>query len=178
LSLIWVNYLNQKRNDKAETIASAVQRNTNLAIALEQYTIRTIHNADAVLQLVKMEYHNNGSAIDINKLLFDNAVNRDIFKGIGIIDKEGVFIAVNLKVRADNTLKVSDRDYFQYHAHNNNDVLFISKPVISKTIGKPVIVVSRRINDNRGYFNGVVAVQIEHPPLLHFMLRQTCMLTI
>lgn len=159
--LIWTNYYQQKKADKEETIASAVQRNSNLAVALEQYTIRTIHNADAVLQLVKMEYERKGSKINISELLYSNAVNRDIFKGVAIINNDGQIETLDLQFDSDTNLKLSDRAYFIYHSKNNIDTLLIGKPMLSRTIRKPVIVLSRRINKKDGSFGGVAAIQIE-----------------
>lgn len=168
LILIWTNYFHQKNSDKKDTIASAVQRNTNLAIALEQYTIRTIHNADAVLQLVRMEYESKGTAIDIDKLLFSHAINNDIFKGVGIVGENGKLIKTNVRLDSDIALVYSDRDYFISHSKTDSQNPIISKPLLSKTIGKPVIVISRRINKKDGSFGGMVAVQIEPQTLTSF----------
>jgi signal transduction histidine kinase len=159
--LIWTNYYQQKKADKDETIASAVQRNSNLAVALEQYTIRTIHNADAALQLVKMEYARKGNNFSINELLYSNAINSDIFRGVGLINSKGKIETLDLQIKSDTSLSFSGRDYFIYHSKENLDTLLISKPIVSKTIGKPVIVLSRRINKKDGSFGGVAAIQIE-----------------
>ncbi|MBO9682139.1 MAG: hypothetical protein J7502_05630 [Flavisolibacter sp.] len=161
VAVIWTNYYQQNKADKEETIASAVQRNSNLAVALEQYTIRTIHNADAVLHLVRMEYERKGGKIDINELLYSNAVNRDIFKGVGLVNSEGKIETFDLSIHSGATLDFSDRDYFIYHLKNNVDTLLISKPTLSRTIGKPVIVLSRRVDKADGSFGGVVVIQIE-----------------
>lgn len=171
LLLIWTNYFTQKARDKEETVAAAVQRNNNLAIALQQYTIRTIHNADALLQLLKIEYATKGRSIDLAKLLFNNAVNNDIFKGITLIDKDGGLIKANITTTNDTALTFSERDYFQHHKEKDSDELYISKPLLSKTIGKTVIVISRRINELDGSFGGVVAVQIEPSVFTSFYAR-------
>lgn len=157
--LIWTNYYQQKKTDKIETIANTVERNTNLAIALQQFTIQTIHSADAVLQLVKAEYEKQGSKININELLYANSVNRYLFKGVGLINSEGKMEMADLKSKA--SFSFADRDYFIYHSKNDKDTLLISKPVLSKIIQKPVIVLSRRMTRKDGSFGGVVAIQIE-----------------
>jgi PAS domain S-box-containing protein len=159
--LIWANHLRQMNTDRKDTIALAERRNSNLAVALEQYAIRTVHNADAVLQLVEMEYDRQGEKISIEKLLFNHAISNDIFKGIGIINEQGRLVQLNINFHSDTLLNFLDRDYFAYHLKNKDEKLFISKPVLSKTIGKPVIVLSRRINKKDGSFGGVVALQIE-----------------
>jgi len=157
--LIWTNYYQQKKTDEEETIASAVQRNSNLAVALEQFTIQTIHSADAVLQLVKVEYEKKGSKININDLLYSNAVNPYIFKGVCLINSEGKLERGDLK--CSTSVNFSDRDYFIYHSINAIDTLLISKPIVSKITRKPGIILSRRINKKDGSFGGVVGIQIE-----------------
>ncbi|MGZ3814982.1 MAG: hypothetical protein ACXVA0_24825, partial [Mucilaginibacter sp.] len=159
--LIWINYFRQTGIDRNDTIAIAVRRNSNLAVALEQYAIRTIHSADAILQLVKMEYEKKGNRIDINQLLLAQAVGRDFYAGIAIIDEKGHIVKINIPYDSNKVLNFSDRDYFIHHFQSKTDGLFISKPVLSKTIGKPVVILSRRIEKRDGSFGGTVALQIE-----------------
>ncbi len=168
LSWIWLNFFRQKNSDKEETVASAIQRNSNLAVALEQYTIRTIHNADAVLQLVNMEYQRTGRSIDINMLLYSNAIHTDIFQSIGICDEKGRLVKMKSSRDSLPPLDLSDRAYFITHSKYKTEKPLISKPVISKITGKPAIIISRRINKPDGRFGGVVVVQIEPHILTSF----------
>ena len=108
-----------------------------------------------------MEYDRQGEKISIEKLLFNHANSKEIFKGIGFINELGRLVQLNINFHSDTLLNFLDRDYFAYHLKNKDEKLFISKPVLSKTIGKPVIVLSRRINKKDGSFGGVVALQIE-----------------
>jgi signal transduction histidine kinase len=161
--LIWLNFLKLQKQDKQETISAAIERNTNLAVALEHYTIRTIHNADAILQLLKTEYLHIGTGKDIGKLLYDNAVNNDFIKGVAIIDTNGSMSKLKLQTNSStdlNDIHVEDRLFFQFHKTHDTDIIYISKPILSRTINKPVIILSRRLNRNNK-FAGVVAVQIE-----------------
>ena len=161
LILIWVSYIRQRAFDRQDSIKYAVDRNSNLAVALEQYAVRTLHNADAVLQLVKTEYALEGDSLNLQKLLIKNSLNRDIIEGVAIINRDGRLLMTNIAYRPDSVLNFSDRAYFVFHSKNNIDTLLISKPLMSKTIGKPLIVVSRRLNDSKGRFAGVIALQLE-----------------
>lgn len=55
-------------------------------------------------------------------------------------------------------LDFNDRDYFRYHRDHADAGIRISAPVISRLTGKPVIPVTRRINDAQGRFAGVAFV--------------------
>jgi signal transduction histidine kinase len=160
LILLWGNYYQTQSKDKAETINAAIQRNTNLAIALEQYAIRTIHNTDAILQLVKMDFLSKKGQTNIDRLLYDNAINKEFIRGVALINSEGVVTSINLPFDDPEKINVQDREFFEFHKTHDTDILYISKPVKSRTIHKPVIIFSRRINV-KNKFAGVVAIQIE-----------------
>jgi signal transduction histidine kinase len=160
LALIWVSYLRQRSFDKKDTIRFAVNRNSNLAVALEQYAIRTLHNADAVLQVVKMEYADQGNSLNLKKLLQSISINQDLDDCVSIIGRDGQLKMTNVN-SSDNAMDFPDRSNFDFHSQNKTDSLVISEPVFSKTIGRPVIVISRRLYDKSGGFAGIVALQIQ-----------------
>src|SRR6476620_3396657 len=69
LAMVWGSYFRQRSFDKKDSIAFAIKRNNNLAVALEQYAIRTLHNAETLSQLVRMTYVDKGQSLDLSKLL-------------------------------------------------------------------------------------------------------------
>ena len=96
IGLIWISLLRQLKADKKVAIASAISRNENLVVALEQYAIRTINNAEAVLQLVKMEYQRLGDKVDIKKLLECHSISNDFFETVTIVNEKGEIIKSEL----------------------------------------------------------------------------------
>ena len=159
LLLIWGSYIRQQAYDRQETINVAVKQNSNLAVTLEQYAIHTIRYADAVLQLVKMQYDSKGK-INFENVLSVIEINKDIIKDIAVIDSNGRMIEY-MNHKADPSRNYSKLNYFTFHSKSTKDSLFISAPVLSETIGKAVIIISRRLNNVRGRFSGIVALQIE-----------------
>lgn len=160
LALIWVNYFRQQSLNNKDAIHFAVERNSNLAIVLEQHAISTLHNADAVLQLVRMEYAREGQKLNLQKLLFATKLNSLAIEGISIINSRGRVVITNTKDPIDSIPGFSDQHYFNFHSANAIDSLFISKPLVATTTGKTVIIISRRLYNSNGNFNGVVALQI------------------
>jgi PAS domain S-box-containing protein len=165
--LIWNQILQQVQRDRKHTIATAIQRNSNLVVSLEQYAIRTIKNADAVLLLVKMEYEKKGSAMDFNALFKHGIIDNKYFKGIAIINEKGSLVLNDFKFYSNAQTNLSDREHFKYHITHENE-LYISRPLQSRTINKTVVVLSRRINKPDGSFGGTVAVQIEPSAFTQF----------
>lgn len=165
--LIWNQILQQIERDRNHTITTAIQRNSNLVVSLEQYAIRTIKNADAVLLLVKMEYEKKGGRIDFNSLFKHGVIDNKYFKGIAIINEKGNLVLNDFNFYPITQTNLSDRAHFKYHITHQND-LYISKPLLSRTINKTVVVFSRRINKPDGSFGGTVAVQIEPSAFTQF----------
>jgi signal transduction histidine kinase len=160
LALIWVSYIRQRSFDRKNAIRFAIERNSNLAVALEQYAISTLRNADAVLQMIKIEYAFQGDSLDLRQLVKSNSINREFIEGVAIINKNSRLIKTNIE-QTKQPPYFSDRSFFIFHLLNNTDTLLISKPLLSKLIGKPVIVISRRLNDSKGRFAGVAMLQLE-----------------
>ena len=158
--LIWNQQLQQLETDRKASIAAAIQRNSNLVLAFEQYTIKTIQNADAILKIVRMEYENVGEKVNILDLTSRQLFNADYFNGIAIMDETGKMISSNVSYPLSHKLNFSDRGYFRHHLQNKDDQLFLSKPIVSRTINKPIIALSRRLQKPDGSFGGVVVVQV------------------
>ncbi|MEP7230259.1 MAG: PAS domain S-box protein [Ginsengibacter sp.] len=160
IGLLWNKELQQMDSDKEATISRAVQRNSNLALALENYTIRTIENADMALQLVRWEYEKNKTFSGYHDLFKGLSFDRSLLNAIGIVDVGGKIISSSYAYHSDTILNFADREYFTYHLNHSEDILYISKPTLSKSIGKTVITFSRRLNNKEGNFEGVVVLRI------------------
>ncbi|RYZ27207.1 MAG: PAS domain-containing protein, partial [Chitinophagaceae bacterium] len=164
--LIGAQIATQLAGDKRQTIDAAVQRNANLAVSLEQYAIRTIRNADAVIRLVAKEYEEKGNNIDFHTLFSKGIIDVNYFNGVAIVDSSGRITLSNLG-KPHNFYDFSDRVYFQFHKQHK-DSLHLSHPLVSRTIGKTVIVVSRRLNNPDGSFGGTIALQVEPSTFTQF----------
>jgi signal transduction histidine kinase len=160
LTLIWVSYFRQRSFDKKDSIQFAIERNSNLAVALEQYAISTLHNADGILQMIKMEYA-EADTLDVRTIMERNSSGHGIIKGIDILDRNGKLKMSNLPYSAGSFPDLSRSNYFLFHSHNSIDSLLISKPLISKSTGGPILTISRRLNDSKGSFAGVAALQVD-----------------
>ena len=168
--LIWMQLASQLKADRKKAIDAAVQRNSNLAVSLEQYAVSTIRNADAVLQLVRKEYEEKGNQLSFATLFRRGIIDTNQFNGVMIIDSGGKLLQSNLPILANNRYEFSDRDYFRFHKQHT-DSLHISHPLLSRTIGETVIVVSRRLSNRNGEFAGILALQIEPSTFTRFYAK-------
>ena len=94
-------------------------------------------------------------------ILFDRAATATNFGLIAIIDPQGDTSLISRPAAPFNT---RDRDYFRYHAAHADPDLRISNPVQSRSSGRWVIPLSRRLSHPDGAFAGIVvgAIFLDH----------------
>jgi PAS domain S-box-containing protein len=160
ITLMWVAVIAQARFERREAVAAAIERNSNLAVAFEEFTIRTIDGADAVTKYVKREYARSGPGIDIPALIADRTIDAHAFAAISIVDARGNLVATSLERLPGGLLSAADRPHFTVHVPKDTGKVFVGQPILSRLTGKSTIPISRRINNPDGTFGGIVSVQI------------------
>ncbi|MGU3358902.1 diguanylate cyclase domain-containing protein [Methylobacterium sp. M6A4_1b] len=139
--------------DKAEQTAK------NLLTVIERDIDRNIEIIDRALEsLVE-----NLTMYDLEELspkfrqriLFDGAVNARDLNALLVLDQYGncIYDAAGWPARSFNN---ADRAYFKAHQANPDLGLGISQPMMSRSVGKPVVVLSRRTGLPGGSFSGIV----------------------
>lgn len=155
----WLALFRTLDQDKKKNIAAAVQRNDNLAIALEQYTIRTIQAADVKVHFAKSAYQQNEG---VPSFLDYEREDRALTNSVSIADEQGKVIREANHGKPSRNIQVDQTDYFRYHSHHSNNELHISPTAVSNISGQPAVTFSRRVNKPDGSFKGVALIQI-HP---------------
>jgi signal transduction histidine kinase len=166
--LIWRQLRHQVETDRQETIEAAVAQNSNLAITLEQYAIKTLKDADDALQLIKYLDLEKGRKFNFDELVNKRILDLRSFSGIGLVDSNGNLKMIYPSNLEKQPMNILDRGYFKFHRTSTTDSFMVSKPVLSKTINRSVIIVSRKLVTPSGSFNGVVAIQIEPSAFMEF----------
>ena len=139
--------------DKAE------QTSKNLLQVIERDIDRNIEIIDIALQNVvenlKMHDLEEISPKYRQRILFDRAVSAKDLNALLVLDQHGncIYDAAGWPARRFNN---ADRDYFKAHQNNPELGLGISQPMMSRSVGKPVIVLSRRTGMPGGAFSGIV----------------------
>jgi len=98
-------------------------------------------------------------AINIKRMISnqDNLLTQ--INNVVVYDAQGdIFTALHETLAGPR--KGADRSFFVYHKENKSQQIFIGEPVISRTNGKWVITISRRLETHTGAFNGVVVVTL------------------
>jgi diguanylate cyclase (GGDEF)-like protein len=172
IATCWLAVLAQIHYEHQDNIDDAIERNKNLAIAFEQYSVSTIKNAEAAALYIKREYAYRGKQIDLKKLLaegqWDGRGKDKLFSAAIIFDEHGDFVASSSRSPLIVPKNIADREHFAVHAAQDSGKIFIGKPVSAASIGRQLIPLTRRINKPDGSFGGIVDILIEPAQFTEF----------
>jgi diguanylate cyclase (GGDEF)-like protein/PAS domain S-box-containing protein len=139
-------------------VLSDVHRdNANLALALEQHTVRTIASVDLMLRFLKRDYARYG-AVDIEEAGGEGRIDRDVVVMALISDEKGDIL---MKTGEGAGSNISAQEHFKFHREHSGRDLRVGAPVRGKLTGRTIIPVSRRIELPGGGFAGIVAAGID-----------------
>ncbi|MGF6993525.1 diguanylate cyclase (GGDEF)-like protein [Paraburkholderia sp. GAS32] len=151
-------------NARAVELGEMDVATSNLSRAMAQQADDTFKEADTALLGIVERVQHDGLGPAALKRLHDVLVMRrqglPQLDGLFVFDKNGIWI-VNSTSTPLNRFNNSDREYFVFHRDNADPGPHIGVPVVSRSSGKWVIPVSRRINKPDGSFGGVVLATVD-----------------
>jgi diguanylate cyclase (GGDEF)-like protein/PAS domain S-box-containing protein len=158
VALIWAVFIVESRSERDEAVATALEQNSNLAVAYEEHIVRTIKGLDAVIRFTRYEYGRLGNAMNIQRYIADGVVDGKLFSILSIVDEHGDLILSSNPVPPVN---YADREHFRVHQQRDTDELYISKPVLGRVSHSWQIPMTRRITKPDGSFGGVVVLSVD-----------------
>jgi diguanylate cyclase (GGDEF)-like protein len=161
LVLLWTVISARLSVERESTNREAAASAAILSAALEQHTIKAIHQVDQITRFVKFEFEKSPRNFDLRSTVEKGVVQSDTLVQVSLIDEHGLLIASTAEA---NPLPVdlSDRMHFKVHEHENDDHLYISTPVLGRVSRQWTLQMTRRLNHRDGSFAGVVVVS-ENP---------------
>ncbi|MFM2120021.1 MAG: hypothetical protein RL722_1489, partial [Pseudomonadota bacterium] len=159
VAVVWATLFVVINNDHRNARQQAELSLANLTRAFAEHTAKTLEGADQAVRFVRSEYLRQGSKLDLPSYLQTQAIIDDDYHLLTVIGADGMVVA---STQPFTKVDLREREHFKVHALRSEDKLFISKPVLGKVSGKWSIQVTRRIDDVRGQFAGVVVVSM--PP--------------
>jgi len=161
IGILWDAVFALVRTERQNTVNAAIARNNNLVIVFEQYTIRTVESADAVVQYLIREYVRSGRTMDLERLVADFTIDNKAIIGVVLADARGNAKTTAYTGKSTRSLNVADREHFRVHIEHDTGKVFVGKPVRGRVTDRWVIPVTRRINNADGTFGGVAMALIE-----------------
>jgi PAS domain S-box-containing protein len=156
-------------------LAATNREITNVAAALAEQTAWTFQGIDLLLSDTARWYQTDGKKIAperLNEILANRSAGVRQIRLITITDAQGIQRHRSSGASPPN-LDVSDRSYFIAQRDGRAAGLFMSEPVITRSDGRPGIILSRRLEDETGAFAGVVAAIVNLEDLAQFYAAVT-----
>src|SRR6266702_4522089 len=157
LILLWTVIFARLSVEKEATYREAMASAAILSAALEQHTVKAIHQVDQITRFVKYEFEKTPSSFDLASTVEKGVVQSETLVQVSLIDEHGTLIANTAELNPKR-IDLCDREHFRVHEHENDDQLFISKPVLGRVSGHWTLQMTRRLNHPDGSFAGVVVV--------------------
>ncbi|MEO6017527.1 MAG: PAS domain S-box protein [Polaromonas sp.] len=166
--VVWQVAFERIQYEQDEVARHEFLHNANLAVAVEDHTLRTLQSVEQVFNQMEKEYRVTGPRLDLSRLMAEENVPFRGFSYLAVLDELG-------KVAAgpDNPTPVdaNDRAYFKHHQTVESRQLFIASPMQGRVSGKWSIHFSRRINKPDGTFGGVLVGAIEPAYFTNLFLK-------
>src|SRR5450830_1565238 len=163
LSLVGIDVW-RSLNTRSEQLLEKEQQGANLARAMAQQADDTIKAADIALADVveRIETDGQGAAAlaRLRRQMQAQVANLPQLAGLFVYDDNGRWI-VNSRGEPTQTYNNADREYFIYHRLHAERGPHVGNPVISRSTGKWIMPVSRRLNRPDGSFGGVVLATLD-----------------
>ncbi|TFW18399.1 sensor domain-containing diguanylate cyclase [Duganella callida] len=163
LSLVGVDVW-RSLNARSEQLQEMERLAANVARAMAQQADDTIKAADTALADVVERIETDGQGATplarLRKQMQWHVANLPQLVGLFVYDQDGRWI-VNSRAVLDQTYNNSDREYFIYHRTHTDRGPHVGEPVISRSSGKWIIPVSRRIDRPDGSFGGVALATLD-----------------
>jgi diguanylate cyclase (GGDEF)-like protein len=137
----------------------AIARGAGWARMVADATFQLIHGIDRSLLILRQDYEENPERFDLNQQATRIAAINNVTTEVGLIGSDGL-----LKARTGYSgppIDLSDREHFKAQVEDPVDELFISKPILLRTTGKPQIQMTRRLRNHDGSFDGVLTASLD-----------------
>ena len=146
-------------------IHEAETRSENIALAVDLAISNEVSKIDLSLRTVVNEllHHSesgdSGDPAYVGALIAQQKSLLPETEAWSITDADGLVTHHESKTGA-STFSVVDRDYFKKLKADPSDRLLVSKPLVGRMSGNPIIVFARALKDTNGKFSGTVVVPL------------------
>ncbi len=150
---MWLALAQLMTSEHDRIAADALLRSRGLARAYAEYTERKLDQIDQLARFVAHARQRYGTDDDLRTLVQQQLSSNPGLVSVSVADTNGTIVASS---STQPSAGVGDRDYFRAQAASDDDNLFITEVLTSRRTHKPVVVLSRRINNAEGGFAGAV----------------------
>ena len=144
-------------------LADDESETANLARSLSQHIHDTVQSVDTIIiglrERVVEDGLSAGRLARLNRVMAARVQALPALHGLFLYDTGGELIANSLGIAPAGT-NYTDRAYFQYHRDTPSLEPHVGSPLRSRSDGRWIITVSRRVDDGNGAFAGVIVATL------------------
>jgi diguanylate cyclase (GGDEF)-like protein len=129
---------------------------------------RIIGQVDYIMLSLKYHWQQTAGAVNLEDQVRQGLVPASPGLVVTIVNRRGDVITSTRPLN-DVRFNVSGRDYFKTHRDDRTLGMQFSRPMVGLRTNRPVLILSRRLDDRRGAFDGVIVVAIEPAYLSSFV---------
>ena len=163
---IWRSF--SERETQINSINAAT---SNLARATEIHASNALDQTSGALAGMVERVENDGTSPDaltrLHSVVVREANALPQVNGFFVYDQNGAWI-VSTEDTLSTAFNNADRAYFEYHKQNKDSKMHVGDPIISRSSGKWVLPLSRRLEHADGSFAGVALATIDLNYFLKF----------
>jgi diguanylate cyclase (GGDEF)-like protein len=172
--MLWAIVIFKYIGDVHEDRLTAERNNHNFSMVFEENVLRSIGEIDKALLYLRRTIETRNDTVDFHTVVSTTDVLSEIIVQVAIIDARGIMRASNAGPQPAPALDLSDREHYRAHLNgnnDNNDKLFISKPVVGRASGKWSVQFTRRFANKDGTLGGVVVASLDPDHFTKFYNR-------
>ena len=155
IAAAWAITLERVSYERREAVAEAERRNSNLALAFEEHTVRTLKGIDQALRFVLHEHAAGMRRADLQALAKAGAIDFSVFIHLDILDERGDSLLERGRPNG------ADRPFFKHHRDSPSGAMWIGRPTVGRVTGTPVIHMTVRVPKPDGAFGGVILASVD-----------------
>lgn len=151
--------------DYRATIADAARQSTSLARSLAEHASRSLVSVEQAMQNLAEDIQRAGGTERLNERWMHQRLKEKVeltphIRAVIVIDREGLLFAHGLEYPT-RRVNLADREYFAYHKNQSDLAPRLGDPLVSRTDGKWLIPLTRRLQLQDGSFGGLLLSGVE-----------------
>lgn len=170
-TVLWALVFSTLDSDRNQIERNMLEQAGALSTAIANGVSLSVLHVDELSKSLQAQSDNGSvSSAKVRELANGNALNRQWLVLVGVTDRHGKMIAASTSAAIPS---LAEQDYFVFHKNHLERGLHITRQQHSIVTGQSEITFTRRIDDGKGMFNGVVVVSARPAYLTSFYDQRT-----
>jgi diguanylate cyclase (GGDEF)-like protein/PAS domain S-box-containing protein len=158
LIAIWVVTFHEIDVERDHAREAAADTLREMLGTYEAQVVRSLDGIDQTLRMLKYAVERKGALGALPELSREGLLPPGVVFVVSIVDRNGVTVASNPRALP---ISVADQGYFKFHQERDSGVTFVSRPARDAANSEWHLHFTRRIDDDRGNFAGIVIVEAD-----------------